>query len=101
MANPIQVKSLDHVTLVVKDLELSRRFYVDGLGMREVPRPAFSFPGSWFQAGPTLIHLIGNISAARQPAIRSPKNFARRDRTTSRSWSMTLRRPTLELKNLE
>ncbi|GDY08856.1 glyoxalase [Planctomycetia bacterium] len=59
MANPIQVKSLDHVTLVVKDLELSRRFYVDGLGMREVPRPAFSFPGSWFQAGPTLIHLIG------------------------------------------
>ena len=49
MANPIQVQSLDHVTLVVKDLEQSRRFYVDGLGMREVPRPNFSFPGSWFQ----------------------------------------------------
>ena len=34
MANPVQVQSLDHVTLVVKDLEQSRRFYVDGLGMR-------------------------------------------------------------------
>jgi catechol 2,3-dioxygenase-like lactoylglutathione lyase family enzyme len=33
-ADPIQVKSLDHVTLVVKDLERSRRFYVDVLGMR-------------------------------------------------------------------
>jgi catechol 2,3-dioxygenase-like lactoylglutathione lyase family enzyme len=54
----IRVKSLDHVTLVVKDLDRSRRFYVDVLGMREVPRPAFSFAGSWFQAGPTQIHLI-------------------------------------------
>lgn len=59
MTKPIEVKSLDHVTLVVKDLNRSRSFYVDGLGMREVPRPAFSFPGSWFQAGSTLIHLIG------------------------------------------
>lgn len=58
MATPIQVKALDHVTIVVKDLERSRQFYVDGLGMTEVPRPAFTFPGSWFQAGDTQIHLI-------------------------------------------
>ncbi|HYV34085.1 MAG TPA: VOC family protein [Gemmataceae bacterium] len=54
----IQVKSLDHATVVVKDLERSRRFYVDALGMREVPRPKFSFAGLWFQAGDTQIHLI-------------------------------------------
>jgi len=54
----IQVKGIDHVTLVVKDLERSRQFYVGVLGMREVPRPAFSFAGSWFQAGKTQIHLI-------------------------------------------
>jgi catechol 2,3-dioxygenase-like lactoylglutathione lyase family enzyme/uncharacterized protein YunC (DUF1805 family) len=54
----IRVKSIDHATLVVKDLERSRRFYVDLLGMREVPRPAFSFAGLWFQAGKTQIHLI-------------------------------------------
>ena len=58
MSDPIQVKSLDHVTIVVKDLERSRRFYVDGLGMRETPRPTFQFPGLWFQAGATQIHLI-------------------------------------------
>ena len=52
----IQVKSLDHVTLVVKDMAATRRFYVELLGMREATRPAFSFPGQWFQAGATLIH---------------------------------------------
>src|SRR5262245_15399704 len=31
----VQVKSIDHVTIVVKDLEESRRFYVDVLGMRQ------------------------------------------------------------------
>ena len=54
----LSVKSIDHATLVVKDLAQARRFYVELLGMREVPRPAFSFAGLWFQAGPTQIHLI-------------------------------------------
>ena len=60
----IQVKSLDHVTLVVKDLERAREFYVEALGMREVPRPAFSFAGSWFQAGATQVHLILEYSGS-------------------------------------
>ena len=55
---PIQVKTIDHVTLIVGDLEQSRQFYVDILGMQEVERPAFGFPGLWFQAGGTQIHLI-------------------------------------------
>ena len=54
----IRVRHIDHVTLVVRDLNASRGFYVGLLGMTEVPRPAFSFDGAWFQAGATLIHLI-------------------------------------------
>ena len=80
----IQVKSLDHVTIVVKDLEQSRRFYVDVLGMRQVPRPGFSFDGLWFQAGKTQIHLIlefagsgpaGNLLAAELRSSRT-QHFA-------------------------
>ena len=56
--SPVQVKQIDHITLVVRDVEASRQFYVGLLGMLEVPRPAFSFDGAWFQAGSTLIHLI-------------------------------------------
>ena len=52
----IHVKQIDHITLVVADLELTRQFYVDVLGMQQVVRPEFSFPGLWFQAGNTQIH---------------------------------------------
>ena len=48
---------LDHLTLVVADLEASRNFYVGVLGMEEVRRPAFDFPGAWFQSGKTQIHV--------------------------------------------
>jgi catechol 2,3-dioxygenase-like lactoylglutathione lyase family enzyme len=54
----LQVRQIDHVTFVVQDLDRSRAFYVDLLGMQLVPRPNFSFPGLWFQAGSTQIHLI-------------------------------------------
>lgn len=57
-AAPIRVKRIDHVTIVVKDLERSRDFYCGVLGMGEVERPRFSFAGKWFQAGSTQIHLI-------------------------------------------
>ena len=38
------------------DLDATRRFYVDFLGMTQVPRPAFKFPGLWFQLGNLQIH---------------------------------------------
>jgi catechol 2,3-dioxygenase-like lactoylglutathione lyase family enzyme len=52
----ISVKSFDHVTIICADLEATRRFYVDVLGMTEVSRPAFMFPGLWFQVGNIQIH---------------------------------------------
>jgi catechol 2,3-dioxygenase-like lactoylglutathione lyase family enzyme len=70
---PIRVKTLDHVTLVVKSLERSRRFYVDGLGMREVQRPGFSFAGSWFQAGETQIHLILEFDGSGPAGLPLPE----------------------------
>jgi catechol 2,3-dioxygenase-like lactoylglutathione lyase family enzyme len=53
----LNVKTIDHVTLVVKDLERSREFYRDVLGMAETSRPGFKFPGLWFQAGNTQVHM--------------------------------------------
>ena len=56
--NPVRVRQIDHVTLVVKDLAATRRFYVEWLGMEEAPRPDFDFAGAWFRAGQTLLHVI-------------------------------------------
>ncbi|WP_437188200.1 VOC family protein [Planctomicrobium sp. SH668] len=55
---PIRVKQIDHVSLVIADLDASRHFYHAVLGMEIVPRPDFDFDGLWLQAGSTLIHLI-------------------------------------------
>src|SRR3954464_11403331 len=52
----MNVNSFDHVTLICADLEAARQFYVDFLGMNEVSRPAFKFPGLWFQSGNVQIH---------------------------------------------
>ena len=58
MPPPIQAKHLDHLTLVVADLDATRNFYCNLLGMQQVDRPAFSFPGSWFQLGDMMVHII-------------------------------------------
>ncbi len=78
-AAPIQVQSLDHVTLVVKDLDASQRFYCGILGMTDVPRPGFSFAGKWFQAGATQIHLI------LEHAESGPAGEVRRGESSSRN----------------
>ena len=61
---PVRVNRLDHAAVVVADVEASRRFYVGVLGMTEVPRPAFTFGGAWFEAGGTLIHVIEQHEAS-------------------------------------
>ena len=62
--HPVVVKTIDHITIVAKDLDKSVEFYVGLLGMRSVRRPDFGFPGRWFQAGQTQIHLNQGSAAA-------------------------------------
>lgn len=51
--------TLHHGGLVVESVDASRKYYVDFLGMEEVPRPArFVFDGAWFKSGDTEIHVI-------------------------------------------
>lgn len=78
MSDSIRVQQIDHVTIVVKDLERSRQFYVGLLGMDEVARPSFSFAGSWFKAGATLLHLIEEHSQSGPAGVA--EDYARNSR---------------------
>jgi catechol 2,3-dioxygenase-like lactoylglutathione lyase family enzyme len=50
---------LQHCSLVVRDIEKSKAFYCDFLGMTEVPRPpTFTFAGAWFRTQSAEIHII-------------------------------------------
>jgi catechol 2,3-dioxygenase-like lactoylglutathione lyase family enzyme len=50
---------VQHIALIVSEVERSRRFYRDAVGMRELRRPdTFEFAGAWFGAGAQEVHLI-------------------------------------------
>lgn len=52
-------ESIHHVSIVVTDLEKAKFFYSEVLGLEEsLERPAFDFPGAWYQIGATQLHLL-------------------------------------------
>ncbi|CAI9085909.1 lactoylglutathione lyase [Candidatus Methylacidiphilum fumarolicum] len=53
----VVMEAIHHVTLPVKDLERSIRFYTEVLGLKQIVRPPFSFPGAWFEVGNQQLHL--------------------------------------------
>ena len=56
----MEILELHHVSLPTADLERSRAFYREVLGLAEIPRPPFPFPGAWFRLGDRELHLIGS-----------------------------------------
>jgi len=70
------ILDLHHVSLAVTDLERSRAFYRDVLGLREIERPAFGFAGAWFQVGDRQLHLI---VAERPRSLRGTTEIDSRD----------------------
>ncbi|MDZ4101491.1 MAG: VOC family protein [Hydrogenophaga sp.] len=62
------IKRPDHFTIVTDQLEATRAFYVDLLGMREGPRPAFPVPGLWLYANDLpVLHVV---AVERMPTPR-------------------------------
>jgi glyoxylase I family protein len=50
--------TVHHTSFAVKDLERSRFFYEEILGLTPKPRPDLGIPGIWYQAGACEVHLI-------------------------------------------
>lgn len=88
MKTVIEITDLNHVSIIVKDVETSKRFYCDILGMEEAPRPPnFDFEGAWFRKGGAEIHLV-QANEAVQPAGDAPANpTQQRDLTFARHMS--------------
>jgi len=70
-------KELNHVSITVTDVAKTREFYTGLLGLEEIPRPAFDFPGIWYNLGNGLsLHIILNDQLVR-PAVEREKILAR------------------------
>ena len=51
---------LQHYTIEPQDLEKTKDFYVDVLGLENGERPPLGFPGYWlYSGGQAIVHLMG------------------------------------------
>lgn len=64
----IGVIKLHHVSFAIADLEASKRFFGQVLGLPEIPRPAFRFSGAWYALGDRQLHLI-QVEAGKSEAM--------------------------------
>jgi catechol 2,3-dioxygenase-like lactoylglutathione lyase family enzyme len=84
MAN-LHVKQIDHVSVIITDVERSRRFYGGLLRLPEIHKPrTFDFVVIWFDLGNQHLHLLLKDRADS----RSPRHFALRvaDAAEARSY---------------
>ncbi len=71
----LQITQIDHVSVIITDVERSRRFYRDILGLKEIAKPkSFDFIALWFDLGNQQLHLLRKPNADS----RSPRHFALR-----------------------
>jgi catechol 2,3-dioxygenase-like lactoylglutathione lyase family enzyme len=64
------IAAFHHLQLTVTDLERSRAFYGRFLGLPELKRPEFPFPGAWFGlANGQELHIV----CVPDPAWREPE----------------------------
>jgi catechol 2,3-dioxygenase-like lactoylglutathione lyase family enzyme len=66
---------IDHCSVIITDVERSRRFYREVLGLKEIHKPrTFDFVVVWFELGDTQLHLL----LKNMPDTLSPRHFALR-----------------------
>jgi catechol 2,3-dioxygenase-like lactoylglutathione lyase family enzyme len=93
----MNIRKLDHVSFLVKDVGRSRRFYSQVLGLRELPRPSnASSLGAWLTNDKHSfeVHLIGEVEEGRVTQTHAPY---RRDEMATGHGS----HPAFEVENLE
>jgi catechol 2,3-dioxygenase-like lactoylglutathione lyase family enzyme len=83
------ITHLDHCSVLITDVERSRRFYRDVLGLKEIAKPrTFDFVVVWFELGGQQLHLL----LKERPDSVSPRHFALRvaDCAAARSYFRSL-----------
>lgn len=70
----IPLERLHHVSFAVADLAKSKAFFGGVIGLPEIQRPAFDFPGAWYAIGDRQLHLIEQPGAGRDSSSRRSRS---------------------------
>lgn len=75
MDSQLKFSQIDHCSVVITDVERTRRFYRDLLGLQEINKPrTFDFVVLWFALGGQTLHCL----LKEKPDTISPRHFALR-----------------------
>ncbi len=70
--------TVSHISVTVTNLEDAKAFYGRVLGLREIPRPDFRFPGAWYALdGDLALHIT--VKDALPVRSADPRRFDTRD----------------------
>lgn len=94
---------LFHVAIKTNDLDKTRRFYTELLGMTEVARPDFGYPGAWLglpiPGGTAIVHIYAG-GPALGPSGETPVGTAAIDHVSITAVGYVTMRDRLRARNL-
>ncbi|MBS0469867.1 MAG: VOC family protein [Proteobacteria bacterium] len=91
------VERLEHYTIRCADLETTRDFYRDVLGLAVGDRPAFPFKGYWlYLGGVPIVHLVDAAESAERDGPHSRGDTAALDHIAFRGTDLEATRATLK-----
>ena len=65
----MSIQGMNHFTVLAGDLEATKAFYIDLLGLSDGHRPPLGFPGAWLYAGgEPVLHVIAGRPLPPNPA---------------------------------
>jgi len=65
----MRITGMNHFTILAKDLDQTRHFYRDIVGLAEGDRPDLGFPGAWFYVGAQwVLHVVAGRKLPEPPA---------------------------------
>lgn len=67
---------IHHVTIKTQNLEATNEFYAGVLGMTFADRPDLGFPGTWFNLGRTMLHIVAGNAAVDADGKAAPEGGA-------------------------
>src|SRR5689334_24500756 len=81
LEDDMAVQGMEHFTVLAEDLDATRAFYAEILGLEEGYRPPFGFPGAWlYVGGRAVLHIItGRPLPQERAGVLDHMAFAARD----------------------
>jgi catechol 2,3-dioxygenase-like lactoylglutathione lyase family enzyme len=65
----MSIQAMNHFTVLARDVDATKAFYIGLLGLTDGPRPAFDFPGAWLYLGDcAVLHIVAGRPVPDPPA---------------------------------